>query len=308
VFVHGTASSPVWWAEMLNSLRADTRIRKKFQFWFYQYNSSNMVALSAAELRETLAAMVNQLDPQQQDPALQNMVVIGHSQGGLLTKMTVIDTDDRLWNAISEKTLDQMAADQKIKDFAGRLLIFKPLPFVKRVVFISTPHRGSYLSKEWVRNFIRKIVRLPYNILVNSEDFLYTMRTQLKLPPWLQGKIPTSIDGMSEDNPILKALVTIPLAPGVAAHSIIAVKPGMDIATGNDGVVSYASAHVEGVESEFIVRAEHSCQNHPFTIEEVRRILLKHIGIENVWQAPSEKASAERSKGSDLVYGGVVNE
>jgi len=292
VFVHGTASSPVWWAEMLNSLRADPQIRSKFQFWFYQYNSSNMVMLSAAELREALVAMIKQLDPRQQDPALQNMVVIGHSQGGLLTKMTAVDSGNVLWNAISDKDIDEMEMDRSVKEFASRLLIFKPLPFVKRVVFISTPHRGSYLSKEWVRSFIRKVVRLPYNMVINSQEFLHTLHTQLKLPASLEGRIPTSIDGMSEENPLLKALATLPIAPGVAAHSIIAVKPGMDITTGNDGVVAYASAHIEGVESEFIVRSEHSCQGHPFTIEEVRRILLKHIGIDNAWQAPAETVSA----------------
>jgi hypothetical protein len=100
--------------------------------------------------------------------------------------------------------------------------------------------------------------------------------------------MPTSIDGMSADNPLLKALVTLPTAPGISAHSIIAVKPGMDITTGNDGVVEYQSAHIDGVESEFIVRDQHSCQSHPFVIEEVRRILLKHIGINNAWQAPAE--------------------
>jgi hypothetical protein len=83
---------------------------------------------------------------------------------------------------------------------------------------------------------------------------------------------------MSEKNPLLKELAILPLAPGVAGHSIIAVKPGMDIATGNDGVVEYKSAHIEGMESEFIVRAAHSSQDHPSTIEEVRRILLEHIG------------------------------
>jgi hypothetical protein len=84
---------------------------------------------------------------------------------------------------------------------------------------------------------------------------------------------------VSEENQLLKELAVLPLASGVAGHSIIAVKPGMDISTGNDGVVEYKSAHIEGVESEFIVRTSHSSQDHPFTIEEVRRILLKHIGL-----------------------------
>ena len=41
----------------------------------------------------------------------------------------------------------------------------------------------------------------------------------------------------------------------------------------NDGVVQYSSAHLDGMESEFIVHAGHSCQGNPLTIEEVRRIL-----------------------------------
>ena len=88
VFVHGTASSPVWWAEMLNTLRSDPVIRNRFQFWFFQYNSSQAILLSAAELREALTDMVKTLDPQGKDPALRQMVVVGHSQGGLLTKMS----------------------------------------------------------------------------------------------------------------------------------------------------------------------------------------------------------------------------
>lgn len=288
VFVHGTASSPVWWAEMLNSLRADPEIRKHFQFWFYQYNSSNIVTLSAAELRDSMVEMVDRLDPQHTDSALQNMVVIGHSQGGLLTKLTVVNPGDTLWRTISDEDIDEMKMDQTMNDFVHRLFFFKPLPFVKRVVFISTPHGGSYLTKDWIRTFVSKAVSLPFNMVMNSQEFLSTVRTRLKLPLHMKERTPTSIDGMSADNPLLKGLHSLPIAPGVVAHSIISVKPGMDIATGNDGVVEYKSAHIEGVESEFIVRSEHSCQSHPYTIEEVRRILFKHIGIDNAWQAPAE--------------------
>ena len=147
VFVHGTASSPIWWAEMLNTLRADPEIRKRFQFWFYQYNSSNLIVISAAELREVLTETVNKLDPGQQDPALQNMVVIGHSQGGLLTKMTAIRPEDKLWNGISDKSVEEMKLNQEMETLVRRTMFFEPLPFVKRVVFISTPHRGSFRQK-----------------------------------------------------------------------------------------------------------------------------------------------------------------
>jgi hypothetical protein len=75
----------------------------------------------------------------------------------------------------------------------------------------------------------------------------------------------------------MKTLADLPLAPGVKGHSIIAVEnPEDPKEQWNDSVVQYSSAHLEGMESEFIVHSGHSCQGHPLTIEEVRRILLKH--------------------------------
>ena len=281
VFVHGTASSPVWWAEMLNTLRSDPVIRKRFQFWFYQYNSSNMVTLSAANLRDTLTGMVKNLDPRGQDPELRKMVIIGHSQGGLLTKLSAVAPGDKLWKNISDKKIDEIEADDDLKAMGRRMFFFEPLPFVKRVVFISTPHRGSFLTKEWVRNLMRRLITLPIDLVTLNPELYTELVDQLKLPSTMRS-IPTSIDGMSADNPNLKALAALPLAPGIKGHSIIAVLPDMEITTGNDGVVEYQSAHIDGVESEFIVRSEHSCQGHPFTIEEVRRILMEHIGVDVV--------------------------
>ncbi len=165
VFVHGTASSPVWWAEMVNTLRSDPVIRKRYQFWFFQYDSSKMITLSATELREALTRMVKQLDPEGKDPALRQMVVVGHSQGGLLTKMSVVAPGDRIWKSISDKSIDEMDMTGEIKEMARRSLFFEPLPFVKRVVFISTPHRGSFLTKNWVRNLVRTLVSIPVDII-----------------------------------------------------------------------------------------------------------------------------------------------
>lgn len=61
-----------------------------------------------------------------------------------------------------------------------------------------------------------------------------------------------------------------PIAPGVAAHSIIPAKGSGPVESGNDGVVEYSSAHIDGVESEKVVGSDHSTQSRPETIEEVR--------------------------------------
>jgi hypothetical protein len=41
--------------------------------------------------------------------------------------------------------------------------------------------------------------------------------------------------------------------------------------------VAYDSAHIDGVESELVVRFGHSVQSHPKAIEEIRRILTDHL-------------------------------
>jgi hypothetical protein len=93
------------------------------------------------------------------------------------------------------------------------------------------------------------------------------------------GRLPSSVDNMTPGNPFVKGLASIPVAPAIAAHSIIAVRGDGPVETGNDGVVEYRSAHIDGVESELVVHSGHSAQDHPDTIEEVRRILLEHAGV-----------------------------
>jgi pimeloyl-ACP methyl ester carboxylesterase len=146
VLVHGTASSPARWAELVNELENDPRIWNAYQIWLFFYNTGNPVPLSGALLRESLVAARNELDPQGRDPALQRMVVIGHSQGGLLTKLTAVDTGDRLWQNISDEPFDSVRMSDATRDLLRRALFVEHLPFVKRVVFVSTPHRGSFLN------------------------------------------------------------------------------------------------------------------------------------------------------------------
>jgi len=275
VFVHGTFSSPVWWAEMVNTLAADPVLGKRCQFWYFIYNSGNPLPYSATRLREALTAKLKQLDPDGKDPALQQMVVIGHSQGGLLTKLTATDTGDKLWRVVSTNQFEDFHASEAQKALLQKYLFYQPLPFVTRVVFISTPHRGSYLASNFARKLARKLVTLPGQLLDQSKQ-LVGLKEKLKLPPELKGT-PTSLDSMSPKNPFLLALADIPVAPGVKANSIIAVEGNGDYHQGKDGLVDYSSAHVDYAESEFIVRSFHSCQDKPATIEEVRRILREHI-------------------------------
>jgi len=273
LFVHGTMSNPARWAEMWNTLIGDAVLREKFQFWFYFYDSAKPVVQSAAHLRACIQDKVGEMDPQGLDDRMRQMVVIGHSQGGLLAKLTATHTGNALIQATTGKTLSELKLSPDEEALVRKLAIFEPLPQVKRVVFISTPHRGSYQAGDFARKLARRFIKLPKQAIETGAEILSIAP---KISPEMK-LAATSIDTMSPDNPGLLALAEIPVAPPIKAHSIIAVK-GDDVPPkGGDGVVKYTSAHIAGVESERVVRSGHSCQGTPMAIEEVRRILLEHL-------------------------------
>ena len=276
VFVHGTASSPVWWAEMWNTLNADPVIRERYQFWMFNYASGNPISYTAGILRHDLLDEIKTLDPDGKDAALRHMVIIGHSQGGLLAKLTATDTGGKLWRLVSQTNIDDLKVDDKTRELLKANFFFKPLPCVSRVIFIATPHRGSYRDSEFVQKLLNRFMKLPSDV-VDASTSLLKLKNTIQLPASVRNGVPSSLNGMATDNPFLLTLADIPVAPGIQCNSIIAIKGNDQPPDGADGVVKYTSAHVDYAESEFIVRSSHSCQGNPLTIEEVRRILLKNL-------------------------------
>jgi pimeloyl-ACP methyl ester carboxylesterase len=277
VLVHGTFSSPVTWAEMANTLIADPVLREHYQLWTFVYGSGNPLIRSIDEFREALSAKVHELDPTGTNTALRQMVIIGHSQGGLLTKATVVHTGDRIWRLISTNRLEDVQVTEADRAKLRRMLFLEPLPFVHRVVFIATPHRGSYLSTSLARRLAQWLVSLPSAVVSRSTN-VFNITSGSKMGKFFGGRMPTSLEGMSPENPGLRAMADIPVSPPVISHSIVPVQGDGDYHKGRDGVVTYESAHQDYVKSEFIVHSAHSCLSQPATIEEVRRILYENIG------------------------------
>lgn len=275
VFVHGTASGPGRWADMVNTLANDRALRERYQFWFFYYETGNPILYSADTLRESLRNIVEHLDPDQRDPALRQMVVIGHSQGGLLTKMTAIDSGSRLWDQFSTKSIDDAVLRDSTRDLLRRTLFVKPLPFVTRVVFMATPHRGSYLAGNRAAHWLAGFVKLPKEMLGVGADLVTGDASAITLSP--SGGFLSSVYGMTPGNSFIQALSPLPIAPSIAAHSVIAVETDGPVQEGNDGVVEYVSAHLDGVVSELVVPSGHSVQSHPLAIAEIGRILKLHL-------------------------------
>ena len=274
LFVHGTASSASRWAEIRNELQDDGLIAGNCQIWIYQYGSGAPILASAAGLRNGLSRVVRDLDPEGKDDALKQMVVIGHSQGGLLTRLLVTESDDRFWRTLSDKPLDDLELSDSERRYAQTLFFFDPSPYVASVIFLATPHQGSHIAGSWIGDIGAALVSVPKKVV----------RGAGRLAKRALGKgskldsFSTAVDDMKPGSAFLEALNESPMSPTVELHSIVAVDGDGPLDEGDDGVVSYPSAHLpQERATEVVVPSGHSCQEHPRTIAEIRRILREHL-------------------------------
>src|SRR5262249_42339005 len=159
---------------------------------------------------------------------------IGHSQGGLLVKMQVISPGDRLWNAVSNKPLEELQLSDQTRELFRHGFFVEPLPMVSRVVFICTPHRGSYVAgRQFLANRTRQLLTMPF-ALTGVAGEINRNPGAAKV-----GFVPTAVDNMSPGHPFIRGLQAIPVAPSVTVNSIIAVEGDGPVEQGDDGVVKY---------------------------------------------------------------------
>src|SRR5262249_51570683 len=143
VMVHGLISTPLAWIPMLNELLRDPLIQDNYQFMLYMYPTGAPIPIAAASLREGLVQAKQLYDPDGRDPAFERMVLLGHSMGGLLSRTMAVSSGDQLWRLYSDRNFEDVLGPREFLDELRRYFFFEPLPFVSRVVFLATPHRGS---------------------------------------------------------------------------------------------------------------------------------------------------------------------
>ncbi|WP_186775858.1 esterase/lipase family protein [Rubripirellula tenax] len=287
LMVHGLWSSPMTWMDMFNDLRSFPEIRERYQFWFYLYPSGQPFWLSATQLRTDLTAMRKVFDENRRDQPLDEMVLVGHSMGGLVSRMQTIDSGDEFWKIVSNEPV--RSADEAIAKLKGddddrfklvSTLFFRPNTSVKRVITIGTPHRGSEFANDYTRWLARKFIKLPKMAIRTGSRLAELNPSVFKDTELLT--VANAIDSLAPESPIFPVMMRAKHAPGVKYHNIIGVLENPTLITGRtekgDGVVEYASAHMEDTESELIVDAPHtSVHMTPKAVFEVRRILLEHL-------------------------------
>jgi pimeloyl-ACP methyl ester carboxylesterase len=294
VLIHGLGATPASWARMIEGLEADPIIRRHYQFWTFGYATGEPILYSASLLRRSLSEARERYDPAKTDAAFDRMVLIGHSMGGILAKLMAEDSRSVLWERISSQPVEKLRGPADAREVLRQSFFFKPVPEVRRIVYIATPHRGSDVDHgplHWLASRLNQ----PLVGLRNSHELLLAGNDPEFFHKSFRDGLPSSVDQLAWESPLLMSLFDLNFYAGVRSHSIIADVNDPPGAGGTDGVVPYASSHLESALSELIVPGGHLCQANPPVIRECARILKQHLN-----------ASADRSGLAQLRTGASV--
>ena len=269
IFVHGLQETAASWTPMIDSLREDPWIRKRYQFWFYSYPSGYPYPYSAALFRHDLDGIDRAF------PNHKRVILIGHSMGGMICRLMITDAGDKIWRDLfgTSPAKTPLAGDGR--KLLEESLIFNRRSDVQRAVFISTPHRGSTLASGWIGRIGSGLVRTPRLFT----PIYHEMKPLLVDDPAAAAlkRMPNSVDTLEPNDRFVLAVNKLPITPGIPYHSIMGDRGRGDTPNSSDGIVPYWSSHLDGAQSELIVPSDHGAQYNAQAIREVERILKENL-------------------------------
>jgi hypothetical protein len=246
--------------------------------WVFTYSTGNPVLYSAYLMRKSLLdARLNFKTPE----AMANfnqMFIVSHSMGGLLSKTTIQNTGNQLRDKlVPPEAIAKKKLSPEEQQFVMNMLVFEQLDFVKGIIFMATPHKGADMATWAIARWASSWISLPSYL----KEHIYGLRKRIDLTPDQKDvdsiRIDTGLDNLAPENKMLRALSEVPFSTTVPYFTICGNEDAAGIPGGSDGIVPYWSSHLNTARSELIVESDHSVQDNAAAIEEVRRILRLHL-------------------------------
>ncbi len=167
--------------------------------------------------------------------------------GGMISRLMITDAGDKIWRAFFGRSPAQTPLPPDVRRQLEDVLVFNHRPEVKRVIFISTPHRGSNLAASWVGRIGASFVKKPRPF----ESTYAAARPLLVADPEARSldRMPNSVDTLEPKDRFVETVNRIPITSGIPYHSIIGDRGRGDTPNSSDGVVPYWSSHLDGAQS-----------------------------------------------------------
>jgi len=246
IMMHGLASSPEAWINLANEVLGDETLRKQFQIWQIYYPTNAPIAFNNYEISKAIKQTLEHFDPEGTAQASRKILLVGHSMGGMLSRLMVSSSGDRLWDAFLKKyPLTGWRLERARKEL-GQYMYFEPLPQVSRAIFIAAPHKGTPVAEIALVRWIADFITVPFSVLGRLKDVAQLLVAPGSAAPVSLTRGFSSIDNLSSRDRFVQLTADLPISPKVRYHSIIGNNtPRLPLADSSDGVVPYASVQLQ---------------------------------------------------------------
>ncbi len=269
IMVHGLLSDPSVFLQMAEAVQADSELRQRYQIWIFRYPTGDNVLNSAAMLRRQLAAAYEcqcesaerspsrtQFDGNASGSPMRRAVIVGHSMGGLLSKLQVTDSGDQLWRSVADAPFaDVQGSPEKLSQLKDSFF-FRANPNIGRVVYIATPHQGS----PWAYRCIGRLGSTLAGIWGRDRDEYE--RIFRNNPNVFSGgyseSFPSSIEMLRPSNKLLETMASTTSSPQTTVNSMIGDSCWLPRSGRSDGVVPVTSAYQADAETTTMIDATHT--------------------------------------------------
>ena len=259
IMVHGLNSNPLIWKYLTMSILNEPTLVARYQVWHIYYPSGPPPFYSASRTRDNLRSLLKELN----SPTLADQaVIIGHSMGGIISKLLATKTNFALWDTAFNKRPDKLLP--AVFTDVQNIFVFEPVFKKSDLFFLDTPFKGSEVANSTIAYLGAFLVTLPGEFTRLFQDFIKRVGPHVitaEMQPFLLDYGPNSIQVLRPGHPLMNTLYDLPISGDayaiIGSNSALKCQVSTTCADISDGVVSYDSANYRYAKEHIIAPSSH---------------------------------------------------
>jgi pimeloyl-ACP methyl ester carboxylesterase len=271
--LHGLGRSPLIWARLTNMIFGSPELHARYQIWHVVYPTSTPILLDRLRVQQFLDLGWRMLDPSGTSPARQNIVLIGHSLGGVVSRLLTANSGEVVWNAVFDEPVTTLSGKPADIATVNDIFHFTAYPGVGRAIFLAAPHKGSPVADQFIGHLAQHLLRVSAPELDSLTRVTKANRSHesVVLAADYQKEGLSSISTLRSEQPVSHASQALMPVASVRYYTFAGKLPGAR--PPGDGFVPLDSAILPGATSTTIVKDGHQLYLNDKVLTKILEIL-----------------------------------